>query len=368
MNLINIKDNLILKQGLNKWINGMQYKIFISVIFILFKYINVVFFFNYIECWYMCKVEQSYDLLVFNNVWRDIINGFNCVYNYDLSLQVNIKMYGFYKLWKKLFGDKIEMICYVFIFLVSMSYVLDFSMFRYGYVGMYIYIDMDGEVCIQIYNLYEGLFYFFLFSGKFENFIFFIDNNVEMKVKFDVDIIGVKKISLIDQLGVSIFYNVVVKEKFWGNLSMNLCLKLIKSYIFNMNVQFVMYVYEFDKDGKVVEGNCIEWLYGCFGCFQGYSGFFLYILNNDLWKKWFGLKDEKDSKGDKDKKNENLDEYSDDGNENMEEEDNFGLRKIEKVVIDLDGYMVFKMLWLLSLSYSYSICEDRSKQINIKMM
>ena len=32
------------------------------------------------------------------------------VYNYDLSLQVNTKMYGFYKPWKKLFGDKIEMI------------------------------------------------------------------------------------------------------------------------------------------------------------------------------------------------------------------------------------------------------------------
>ena len=36
---------------------------------------------------------------------------------------------------------------------------------------------------------------------------------------------------------------------------------------------------------------------------------------------WFGPKDEKDSQGDKDKKNENLDEYSDDDNENKEEED-----------------------------------------------
>ena len=84
--------------------------------------------------------------------------------------------------------------------------------------------------------------------------------------------------------------------------------------------------------------------------------------------KWFGPKDEKDSKGDKDKKNENLDEYSDDGNENTEEEDNSGLRKTEKAAIDPDGYMAFKMPWSLSLSYSYSIREDRSKQINIKTM
>ena len=91
-------------------------------------------------------------------------------------------------------------------------------------------------------------------------------------------------------------------------------------------------------------------------------------MNNDSWKKWFGPKDEKDSKGDKDKKNENLDEYSDDDNENKEEEENSGLRKTEKAAIDPDGYMAFKMPWSLSLSYSYSIREDRSKQINIKTM
>mgnify|MGYP000611250400 FL=1 len=40
-NSINTKDNLILKQGLNKWTNGMQHKIPISATFTLFKYINV---------------------------------------------------------------------------------------------------------------------------------------------------------------------------------------------------------------------------------------------------------------------------------------------------------------------------------------
>ena len=86
----------------------MQHKIPISATFTLFKYINVVPSFNYTERWYMRKVEQSYDPSAPNNVRRDTINGFNRVYNYDLSLQVNTKMYGFYKPWKKLFGDKIE--------------------------------------------------------------------------------------------------------------------------------------------------------------------------------------------------------------------------------------------------------------------
>lgn len=41
-----------------------------------------------------------------------------------------------------------------------------------------------------------------------------------------------------------------------------------------MNAQFATYAYEFDKDGKVVEGNRTEWSYGRFGRFQGYSGSF----------------------------------------------------------------------------------------------
>ena len=86
---------------------------------------------------------------------------FNRVYNYDLSLQVNTKMYGFYKPWKKLFGDKIEMIRHVFTPSVSMSYAPDFSTSRYGYVGTYTYTDTDGEVRTQTYNPYEGLPYSF---------------------------------------------------------------------------------------------------------------------------------------------------------------------------------------------------------------
>ena len=89
-----------------------------------------------------------------NNVRRDTINGFNRVYNYDLSLQVNTKMYGFYNRRKKLFGDKIEMIRHVFTPSVSMSYAPDFSTSRYGYVGTYTYTDTDGEVRTQTYNPY----------------------------------------------------------------------------------------------------------------------------------------------------------------------------------------------------------------------
>ena len=363
-NSINTKDNLILKQGLNKWTNGMQHKIPISATFTLFKYINVVPSFNYTERWYMRKVEQSYDPSAPNNVRRDTINGFNRVYNYDLSLQVNTKMYGFYKPWKKLFGDKIEMIRHVFTPSVSMSYAPDFSTSRYGYVGTYTYTDTDGEVRTQTYNPYEGLPYSFSPSGKSENFTFSIDNNVEMKVKSDADTTGVKKISLIDQLGASISYNAAAKEKPWGNLSMNLRLKLTKNYTFNLSSRFATYAYTFDKNGEVTTGDRTEWSYGRFGRFSGWGSSFNYTFNNETWKKWFGPKDDKDQKDkDKDQNGEDSEDTADTGSGSGTTS-----KTVEKAQADADGYQVFNMPWSLSVNYSFNISEDRSKPINVHSM
>ena len=96
-NSINTKDNLILKQGISKWNNGMQHNIPISATFTLFKYFNVVPSFNYTERWYTRKIEQSYDPNAAGNVKRDTINGFSRVYDYRMGIQVNTKLYGMYK-------------------------------------------------------------------------------------------------------------------------------------------------------------------------------------------------------------------------------------------------------------------------------
>jgi hypothetical protein len=204
-------------------------------------------------------------------------------------------------------------------------------------------------------------------KGKSESISFSIDNNLEMKVKSDKDTTGVKKISLIDQLSASLSYNAAATSKPWSDLSTTLRLKLSKSYTFNMNASFATYAYEFDKNGNVVVGDRTEWSYGRFGRFQGYSGSFSYTLNNDTWKKWFGPKDEKDDKKGK-KGGKDDDDEDDDEDMDQEKEKQSSLRKKETAAIDPFGYMAFKMPWSLSLSYSYSIREDRTKDINIKTM
>lgn len=363
-NSISTKDNLLFKTPLTQWENGMQHKIPVSATFNLFKYINIVPSFNYTERWYLRKVKQSYDASPTSrdHVKRDTINGFNRLYDYNLSLQMNTKLYGMYK---PLFMKSKELqIRHVFTPTVSYTYTPDFGKSRYGYYDTYTYTDEDGEVRTVEYSPYEGAVYGYPGKNMSQNIIFSIDNNIEMKMKSDKDTTGYKKISLIDQLGASLSYDVANKK--WSDLSMNLRLKLTKSYTFNMNASFATYAYQFDENGNVVVGDRTEWSYGRFGRFQGYSGSFSYTLNNDTFKKLFGKKEEdkknKDNKG----KEENEDEETEE--ETEEQNNNSNMRKTEKASVDSDGYLAFKLPWSVSLSYSYSIREDRSKDINIKTM
>ena len=357
-NSISTKDNLILKQGLSKWNNGMQHTIPVSATFTLLKYLNVVPSFNYTERWYTRKVMQNFDPVA-NAVVRDTVSGFNRVYNYNLSLQMNTKLYGFFKPWK-MFGDKVQMIRHVFTPSVSFSYAPDFGQSRYGYYDTYTYTDADGEVRIVEYSPYQGMAFGVPGKGMQKSFNFSIDNNLEMKVKSDKDTTGVKKISLIDQLSANMSYNAAAKTRPWSDLSMNLRLKLTKSYTFNMNASFATYAYQYDDRGNIVVGDRTEWSYGRFGRFQGYSGSFSYTLNNDTWKKWFG-------KSDEDKDNKEEDEEFDDEYQTDEEREELRKkqsqpRKKEQANITDDGYLAFKMPWSLSLSYSYSIREDKNKE------
>ena len=363
-NSISTKDNLLFKTPLTQWQNGMQHKIPVSATFNLFKYINIVPSFNYTERWYLRKVKQSYDPspASTDHVKRDTINGFNRLYDYNLSLQMNTKLYGMYK---PLFMKSKELqIRHVFTPTVSYTYTPDSGKSRYGYYDTYTYTDEDGEVRTVEYSPYEGAVYGYPGKNMSQNISFSIDNNIEMKMKSDKDTTGYKKISLIDQLGASLSYDVANKR--WSDLSMNLRLKLTKSYTFNMNASFATYAYQFDENGNVVVGDRTEWSYGRFGRFQGYSGSFSYTLNNDTFKKLFGKKDEDEKNKDKEGKEGGEDEETEE--ETEEQNNNSNMRKTEKASVDSDGYLAFKLPWSVSLSYSYSIREDRSKDINIKTM
>ena len=293
---------------------------------------------------------------------KDTINGFNRVFDYNMAVSLNTKLYGMYK---PLFMKSKEItIRHVVTPSVSYTYTPDFGTSHFGYYDTYTYTDANGEVRMKEYSLYEGAPYGTPGKGVSQNVSFSLKNNVEMKMASQKDTTGYKKISLIDDLSGSLSYDLARKR--WSDLSISARLKLTKSYTFNMNATFATYAYKFDENGNVVVGDRTEWSYGRFGRFSGYSGSFSYTLNNDTFKKLFGKKDETEKNKEKDKKKgDDDDEDEDDEHVNVVASNT---RKQEAASTDSDGYLAFKLPWSLSLSYSYSIREDRSKDINIKTM
>ncbi len=370
-NSINTKENLILHSNLVKdWKNGMRHQIPVSASFTLLDYLNVTPSFNFTDRTYSNKIMQSWDT---GNqaIVRDTVNGFYNVYNYNLSLSANTKLYGMYTPMKWCGGKKIQAIRHVFTPTLSFSYAPDFSASRYGFYSSYVKTDRDGTVSTVSYSPYSSGAYGTVSQGMTGSVQMDVANNVEMKIRTDKDSTGYKKISLIDEIGGSLSYNMAAKSKPWSDLNTRLRLKLTKSYTFSMNAVFATYAYQMDESGRVYVGDRTEWSYGRFGRFQGMSQSLSYTFNNDTFNKLFGggKKDSnklsKADMGDEDEEEtdptmQNVDPDRKKGKEGKQE------RSTSKV--DEDGYLAFKFPWNFTVSYGVNMMENTTAQININRM
>ena len=360
------EDEVFEKNIFRDWRNGIKHSIPISATFTAFKYINITPSFNYTERWYSYKVDRSWDEELGKEL-RDTTYGFNRVYNYNLSVSANTKLYGFYK---PLIGKKVEMIRHVFTPSVSYTLTPDFGDSKYGYYKSYTYTDSRGEVRTVDYSPYAGSLYGVPGKGKSGSINLNVSNNVEMKVKSDRDSTGVRKISLIDELGGSISYNMAAETRPWSNLSTRIRLKLTKNYTFSLNSVWATYAYEFNENGRVVVGDRTEWSYGRFGRFQGMSQNFSYTFNNGTWKKWketisklFHPTEEDGDNGEGLFEGSSVAQGAPNKNVNGEEDGKKG-----KAELDEDGYMAFSFPWSFSVSYGISMREDTQAEIKVKNM
>ena len=359
---ITTKDDQIFKKNYIKdWRNGMKHEIPINATFTVLKYFNVTPSFNYTERWYSQKVMKDWDPVNQQVVNTDTIYGFHRVYDYSGSLSVNTKIYGMYQ--PMFMKNKQIQIRHIITPTVSVSATPDFGSSRYGYYSSYVRRDLNGLALDTVsYSPYEGAIYDIPGRGKSGNVNFAVSNNLEMKYRDKND--SIHKVSLIDELGFGINYNFAAEKKPWGNLTMNLRMKLTKSYTFSMSTSFATYAYEFDKNGNVIEGDRTEWSYGRFGRFQGYGTSFNYTLNNDTFKKLFSKKDKDEAKKDGD----NNPPGEGDNNPPVDEDEQPQQKKKVQAATDNEGYQKNKILWSVNLSTGFNIREDRSKPINKRTM
>ena len=375
-NSISTKEDRLMHSSLTRdWRNGMQHSIPISGNFTLFGYLNINPSLTFTDRMYTQKQELSWDEAT-QTVKRDTLQGFYNVYNWAFSVSASTKLYGMYIPSRKVFGDKIMAVRHVVTPSVSFNYAPDFSASRYGFYKTYQKTDADGNVSLVEYSPYEGSLYGVPGRGKTGSISMDLSNNIEMKVKSDADSTGVKKISIIDELGASMSYNMAAEERPWSDLSTRLRLKLTKSYTLNINAVFATYAYEADSVGaRPYIGTHTEYSKGRFGRFQGMSQNLSYTLDNkkvsDLIK-W--LKGERPKrKNDRDSRTNRDDDY-DTGVETNVDEDmergKHGARKDNagKAETDEDGYMAFNLPWSLSLGYGVTMRENTSGKFNYDSM
>ncbi len=366
-NSIDTKEDLLFKSNLIKdWRNGFQHQIPIQANFTLFNYININPSFNFTDRMYSNKIMRSWDTAT-QTEKADTVYGFYNVYDWRMSVSASTKLYGFWVPSKKIFGDKIQAIRHVMTPQVTFAYAPDNGS---RYYETYQKTDAEGNVTLETYSPFQHGLFSLPSRGKTGSLTFDLSNNIEMKVKSDKDSTGVKKISIIDELGFNMGYNMADKERPWSDLTVRLRLKWWKNYTFNMNAVFATYAYELDENGNPYVGTHTEYSKGRFGRFQGMSQNISFTLTPEKLKKWFGGGDDNDKEED-----EEDDEYDNTDIETNVDDDlvrgQHGARKEEtgKAETDEDGYMKFSMPWSLTIGYGISMREDtRREKFNTKTM
>ena len=372
-NSINTKEDKLMHANLIKdWRNGMQHNIPISANFTLLKYININPSFNFTDRMYTNKVMRSWDEAS-QMERQDTTYGFYNVYNWNMSVSASTKLYGFWTPSRKIFGDKIIAIRHVITPQVSFSYAPDFGASRYGYYETYQRTDADGNVSLVQYSPYSNGLYGVPGRGKTGSISWDVSNNLEMKLKSDDDSVGFKKISLIDELGFSMSYNMATDYHPLSDLSMRLRLKWWKNYTFNLNAVFASYAYDLDENGHPYVGNRTYWGMGKWGRFQGMSQNISYTLTPEKIKKFFGGGDDESNKrkNNKNKDDEGIDTDIESNVDDTMIEGQRGAKKSGggKAETDADGYMAFSMPWSLTFGYGITMRENTDiNKFNYKTM
>ena len=371
-NSIETKEDKLFKSNLIKdWRNGFMHSVPINASFTLLNYFNVSPSITFNDRMYMMKVNREWDEANQKEV-ADTTYGFHNVYDWNMSLQLSTKIYGMFIPNKKIFGDKIQAIRHVFSPSVTFSYAPDFGASHYGYWDSYEKVDAKGNTSTVNYNHFQGFLYGAPQMGKTGSVNFEVSNNIEMKIKSDKDSTGIKKISIIDELGASLSYNMAAKERPWSNLSTRLRLKWWKNYTFTLNAVFSTYAYELDENGRPYIGTHTEWSRGRFGRFQGMTQSIHYTLTPEKIRKLFGGGDEdEDEELASDDDDEGYDTDIEANIDDVMERGRHGAKKKKKSNVaetDADGYMAFNMPWSLTFSYGINMSENTGGKFNTKTM
>ena len=343
------QDEFIHKSLVKDWRNGMKHSVPISATFNVFKYINVTPSLQLTDRMYTTKVRRHWDPAAMAEVCDTSYNFYN-VWDFQASVSLDTKLYGFYQPMKFL-GDKVKMIRHVLTPSISFSGNPDFSSSFFGYYGQYQYQHTAGDTMSRKYSYFPYAVFGTPGQGKSGSLSFSLANNLEMKVKSN-DSIGEKKISLIENLSVSQSYNFAADSMNWSDINTSILIRLVKNFNLNLSATWDVYTYQLNSSGNPVRVNIPRWKAGKgLGRLRNTGTSFSYTFNNNTFKK----KDKKDDKrGNRRDDDEDYDPDDDEGDNFSGNNNRRRDRDNESNMVEMNdgGYMKWEVPWSLTFNYS----------------
>lgn len=357
-NSLTAKQDVFFQKSLVKdWRNGARHSVPISATFSVFKYLNLTPSLQINDRMYTNKVRRQWDPNASAEVC-DTTYGFYNVWDFQGSLSLDTKIYGFFQPMKFL-GDKVKMIRHVLTPTISFSGNPDFGSPFFGYYGKYHYMNSQGEMVERQYSMFPNAVFGVPGTGRSGSVSLSLANNLEMKVKSDADSTGEKKISLIENFTVSQSYNFAADSMNWSNVNTSILLRLVKNFNLNLSATWDPYTYQLSSSGTPVRVNVPRWKAGKGWVKLASTGTsFSYTFNNQTFKK----KKDKDN-GDNNNNN-NGEQDGDtpfDGTDGNDAIDNLGDdprdrrrrdAKQQAATADADGYTKWECPWSLTFNYS----------------
>lgn len=357
-NSLTAQQNQFFKKSLIRdWRNGFKHYIPISATFSVFKYINVSPSITINDRMYTSKIRRQWDPNI-NAEVCDTTHSFYNIFDFNASVSLDTKLYGFYQPMKFL-GDKVQMIRHVLTPTVSISASPDFSAPGWGIFGSYNYIDRSGIQQTHRYNYFSHGIFGSPNAGKSGVISVNLANNLEMKVKSDKDSTGVKKISLIENFSIGQSYNFAADSMRWSNLSTSIMLRLVKNFNLNLNASWDPYTYQLSQSGSPVRVNVPRW--------KAHKGWvklastgtsFSYTFSNATFRRRKDSSDNGTSKDTDDPTGGDMSEeeaFTGDGGD-VDFKQRVAMRRAnarkQQQDADADGYTKWECPWSLTLNYS----------------
>ena len=349
------QDQFFKKSLIKDWRNGMRHSIPISATFSLFKYINISPSISMNDRMYTSKIRRQWDPQASKEV-MDTTYGFYNLFDFNASISLDTKIYGFWKPMKFL-GDKVQMIRHVVTPTVSFSASPDFSDPMWGVWGSYDYVDRNGVNQTRKYNYFQHGIFGAPGQGKSGVVSFSLANNLEMKVKSDKDSTGVKKVSLIENFTISQSYNFAADSMKWSNVNTSILLRLVKNFNLNLSATWDPYTYALSPSGSPVRVNKTRLQAGKGWLKLASTGTsFSYTLNNQTFSKKKETDTSTGANGEDD--DETPFDGEDGGGADDRNDPNYARNqrrrnaRQEAAQSDADGYAKWECPWSLTFNYS----------------